>query len=264
MIQSSRTVLRGPAGATLLLLVGLFALPVQADVKETEEMTFDVSPGARVAVENINGSITVHSGSDGQVRIVAHKKASKQEYLDELRIEVEADDDYVRVETRHPKSEGSWFNWGGDSNGSVSYEITVPGDSNLDAVSSVNGDITIEDVAGPVKAETVNGSIEAGGMMNDGSFETVNGSIHAAFDSMGDGQRINAEAVNGKITLKLPADANARVTADTVNGSIKVADEWDLEVEKGFVGRSLSGDIGSGDGRISVDTVNGSIRIQSQ
>ncbi len=57
------------------------------------------------------------------------------------------------------------------------------------------------------------------------------------------------------------ADASARVVAETVNGSID-ADDFGLEVEKGFVGRDLDGEIGGGDARISLDTVNGSIRIK--
>jgi DUF4097 and DUF4098 domain-containing protein YvlB len=80
---------------------------------------------------------------------------------------------------------------------------------------------------------------------------------------MGGGQRVSADAVNGKIVLVLPADASARVEAETVNGSID-ADDFGLEPEKGFVGRDLSGEIGGGDARISLDTVNGSINISKK
>ena len=51
--------------------------------------------------------------------------------------------------------------------------------------------------------------------------------------------------------------------AETVNGSID-ADDFGLEPEKGFVGRDLDGTIGDGDARISLDTVNGSIRINEK
>ena len=73
--------------------------------------------------------------------------------------------------------------------------------------------------------------------------------------------RVEADAVNGKITLYLPSACSARVTAETVNGSID-ADDFGLEPEKGFVGRDLSGEIGGGDARISLNTVNGSIRLK--
>jgi DUF4097 and DUF4098 domain-containing protein YvlB len=76
-------------------------------------------------------------------------------------------------------------------------------------------------------------------------------------------QRVNAEAVNGKITLLVPPEASARIEAETVNGSID-CDDFGLEAEKGFVGRDLSGEIGGGDAKVSLDTVNGSIKVRSK
>lgn len=243
-----------------LLLVSASAI---ADVSETEEMTFDVVAGARISLENINGDIRITGGPGRQVHMVAKKKAGKQEYLDELEILVDADDDFIRIETRHPKSQGGWFNWGNDSSGSISYVLEVPADINLDTISTVNGDVEISAVLGKVKAETVNGSLHAMGLEGDVNLETVNGSVKAEFDVLGAGQRVSAEAVNGKIVLVVPADTSARVQAETVNGSIN-AEDFGLKPEKGFVGRDLSGEIGGGDARISLDTVNGSIRISKK
>lgn len=246
-------------GAALLLA----SASLIADMKETEEFSFEVNPGARLSLENINGSIEISGVSGSTVDIIARKKAGKQEYLDELRVVIDADSDYLRIETRHPDSKGGWFKWGNDSSGSVSYELTVPADMNLDTIETVNGDVEIARVDGEVKASTVNGSLNVSGLMADVDLETVNGSIRAEFEALGDGQRVNAEAVNGKIVLLLPANASARVEAETVNGSID-ADDFGLEAEKGFVGRDLSGTIGGGDAKISLDTVNGSIRINKR
>jgi DUF4097 and DUF4098 domain-containing protein YvlB len=247
----------GAIAAAALLLV---STALNAAVKETEEMTFDVASGARVSLENINGDIKISRGSEGKVKVVAYKKAGKQEYLDELKVVTDADKNYVRIETKHPKSEGGWFKWGNDSSGSVAYELEVPEDADLDSITTVNGDVVISGVNGLVKAETVNGSLTASGLVGDVNLETVNGSIEAKFDQLAEGQRVTADAVNGKIVLLVPSDTSARVSAETVNGSIN-ADDFGLEPEKGFVGRDLSGEIGGGDARISLDTVNGSIRI---
>lgn len=249
------------------VLAGIVLLAVtitaSAAVKETEEMTFEVASGARISLENVNGDIRITGGSGNQVRVLAQKKAGDQAYLDNLKIIVDADEDYIRIETRHPKSESGWFKWGNDGSGSVSYELEVPENMNLDTISTVNGDVTIESVTGTVKAETVNGSLEAFSLSSDVNLETVNGSVRAEFDRVGGDQRISAEAVNGKIILIIPSDASARINAETVNGSIN-ADDFGLEPEKGFVGRDLSGQIGSGDARISLDTVNGSIKVNSK
>ncbi len=231
-----------------------------AEVKETEEFTFAINSGGRISLENINGDIRISGDEGDTVKIVAHKQAGKQEYLDELKIVVEADSDYVRIETRHPRDNNSWINWGNNHSGSVSYEITVPTGVNLDKISTVNGDIEIRSVSGKVKVETVNGDLVASGLVSDVDLETVNGGVNAEFDSLAGSQRVSVEAVNGRIALALPADTSARFHAETVNGSID-ADDFDLVIDKGFVGRECDGQIGDGDARISLDTVNGSIRI---
>ncbi len=251
------------AGALTGIALMFVSLAVSAAVTETEEMTYDVNADARISLENINGDIRITGGGGDKVHLVAEKKAGKQEYLDQLKIIVDADQDYIRIETRHPKSEGGWFNWGEDSNGSVSYVLEVPATVNLDTISTVNGDVEIASVNGQVKAETVNGSLQAFGLKGDVDLETVNGSVRAEFDQLGEGQRVSADAVNGKIVLVLPSDASARVEAETINGSIDAGD-FGLEAEKGFVGRDLSGKIGGGDARISLDTVNGSIKIMKK
>jgi len=253
------------AGALASVALLFFSLGVSASVTETEEMTFEVNADARISLENVNGDIRITGGSGGKVHLVAVKKAGSQEYLDKLKVVVDADKDYIRIETRHPSSEGRWFNWndGNDNSGSVSYVLEVPETVNLDSISTVNGDVEITAVLGKVKAETVNGSLEAMGLEGDVNLETVNGSIRAEFERMGGGQRVSADAVNGKIVLVLPVDASARVEAETVNGSID-ADDFGLEPEKGFVGRDLSGEIGGGNARISLDTVNGSIEISKK
>lgn len=238
-----------------------FSMAAVADVTTTEEYSFEVDPGARVSLENINGSIRI-SGYDGDVvKVTAHKRANNQEYLDDLKVVIDADRNYVRIETRHPDSKGSWFSWGNGGGGGVSYELDVPTGAELDAIETVNGDVGIDDVAGTVKASTVNGALTVSGLSADVSLETVNGSVEARFERLGAGQRVNAEAVNGAITLMLPEDASARIEAETVNGGID-ADDFGLKAEKGFVGRDLEGEIGAGEARISLDTVNGSIRIE--
>jgi DUF4097 and DUF4098 domain-containing protein YvlB len=234
-----------------------------ADVEETEEMAFQVDPGARISLNNINGDIRINGGSDADVKVIARKKAGEQKYLDEMKISVEAGDDYVRIETRHPKGERSWFNWSDGGSGSVSYELSVPADVSLEKIETVNGDVMIQAVSGTIEASTVNGSLEVSDLVGDVDLETVNGGISASFERLGGDQRVDAETVNGKIVLLLPAESSARVTAETVNGSID-ADDFGLEPEKGFVGRDLSGEIGSGSARISLDTVNGSIKLKKK
>jgi DUF4097 and DUF4098 domain-containing protein YvlB len=92
--------------------------------------------------------------------------------------------------------------------------------------------------------------------------ETVNGSVEASFRSLGGEQSVKAATVNGRITLRIPKDADVDISADTLNGSINASD-FGLKTEKGFVGSDLNGKVGHGSARLNLDTVNGSIKIRS-
>jgi len=100
-------------------------------------------------------------------------------------------------------------------------------------------------------------------MAGDAWVETVNGNLELSFDKMSNGQSVDLESVNGAIVLRIPAKANAKVSAETLNGNI--SSEFGLTVEKGqWVGRSMEGLVGSGGARITLETVNGSIDVKKR
>lgn len=247
---------------TTIFTLGLalaFAGTAAADVTKEMNWSFDIGPEGRVSLENINGDVNVTGGTGSTVEVLAKMKAGTQKYLDKMEIKIREDSDAVFIEVEHPDS--SWFSWGEDRSGSVSFDLTVPAGTVLDAIETVNGSIVIAGVAGDVSAETVNGDVEVEGPTGDVTLETVNGSLEASFERFGAGQRAEAGSVNGRITLYLPADASFSVDAETVNGGID-ADDFGLEADKGFVGRDLRGEVGDGGGRISLETVNGAIKLR--
>lgn len=244
--------------APLALLASSMVL---ADVTEERTFNYNLSNGGRISLDNINGDVTVTGGSGDQVEITAVLKADKQDYLDQMEINISASDDLIRIETKHPDSK-SWFGWNNNSGGaSVTYTLSVPAHANLGTIESVNGDIEISGVFGTVKAETVNGRIEVRDLSGDTSLETVNGTVEARFTALSGDQRVDCETVNGKIALYLPENSDASVRAETVNGGID-GDAFGLKTTKGFVGRDLEGDIGDGSARVNLSTVNGAIKIR--
>ncbi len=238
----------------------LFASPLAADVTEVEDFEFDIEEGGRLSVENINGDITITGGPGNKIQVIATKKAGSQDYLDGMEIHANADSRRVSIRTEHPKSSSRWFGMG-ESSGSVHYEIIAPANLTLDGIETVNGEIEIAGISGDVSADTTNGDINASGLAGSFEADTVNGTIDASFDTLGGNQRVSAETVNGRVSLRLPTDASARIDAGTVNGGID-ADDFGLNVDKGFLGRDCEGEIGAGDARVNVSTVNGSIRIR--
>lgn len=247
---------------TITLAASLLASAAAfADVTEEESFTFTLESGGRLSLENINGSISIVGGSGDEVEITAFKKADNQEALDGIEILIDATPSKISIDTDLPESRG-W--WGGDNHGArVSYELSVPVNTELDGISSVNGGIDISGVFGSIKVETVNGGIDVTDASNDLNAETVNGGIDVEFASVTGDQRIDLDTVNGRISLTLPANTDASVSVDTVNGGINASD-FGLEVEKGFVGKSLEGDIGDGSARITANTVNGGVKIRKR
>lgn len=232
---------------------------VLASVTEEETFTFPLDDGGRFSVSNVNGSITVSGGDGDTVQITATKKADSQKVLDEIEIDISHSSSEISVETELGDSD-HWYNHG-DSNGSVKYEIVVPGSTNLRSVETVNGDVTISGVSGDVHAESVNGELELSDLAGDAKLSTVNGSVDAGFARLEGDQSVKAETVNGRVTIRLPKNADVGVSADTLNGSIN-GNDFGLHTDKGFVGSDLNGNVGHGKARLNIDTVNGSIKIR--
>ena len=245
---------------TFAILVALLATgSLFASVTEEETFSFKLNDGGRFSLSNVNGSIIVTGGTGDSVEIIATKKADNQEDLDKIEIEISQSADEIVVETELGKSD-RWYSHGNNS-GSVKYEVIVPVGTELDSVDTVNGNVNISGVSGKVVAESVNGDLDISDLAGDVGVSTVNGSIDAEFTRLGGQQRVKAETVNGRVTIKLPENADVEVSADTLNGGINASD-FGLEVEKGFVGSDLNGKIGNGSARLNIDTVNGGIKIR--
>jgi hypothetical protein len=232
---------------------------VLASVTEEETFSFPLDEGGRFSVSNVNGFINVTGGDGNQVEIVATKKADNQADLEKIKIEISNSSSEISVKTELGRS-NRWFS-SGNSSGEVNFEIIVPAGTELDSIDTVNGDVTISGVHGDVEAETVNGSLSVSDLQGDVNLSTVNGSVEAEFLRLEGQQRVKAETVNGRVTIMLPENADVKVSADSLNGSINGRD-FNLETEKGFVGSDLNGNIGNGSASLNIDTVNGSIRIR--
>lgn len=243
----------------VLAIAVLASSSLFASVTEEETFTFTLEDGGRFSLSNVNGSVKVTGVSGNKVEIVATKKADDQDDLDSIEIQISNSASEVVVETEIGKS-SRWFSFGNNS-GEVRYEVTVPAGTELDSIDTVNGGVNISGVSGEVNAESVNGDIEIEDLVADATLGTVNGSIDASFRKLDGRQDVKAETVNGRVTIYLPADADVKISADTLNGSINARD-FDLEPDKGFVGSDLNGAIGSGSARLNIDTVNGSIKIR--
>lgn len=248
--------------ATLLAAAALAALPFQigcdfetlADAGERyrEEFayTYDLNPGARITVENFNGSVEILSWEKDAIQISGSKWASHREDLPQIRIDVQAGADGVRIRTIRP--DGLRRNMG------AKYFIRAPRRVLLESIRSSNGSIRVEDIEGAarlttsngairlrrivgrVDAHTSNGSIEGDDIEGDATFETSNGSIRAArlrgavqartsnssitiaLSKPRPNEPLDFQSSNGHLDLTFEELANNEIRATTSNSSITV------------------------------------------
>lgn len=239
-----------------LLLCGI-SLSATAEVTDTIEKNFEFNQQGKISLSNINGDVSITACDCSEVSFKAIIKASDQENRDKISVEIDQTNNKLKVETRYKKSQSrSWNN----NYSKVDYILSVPNAVNFRKISLVNGDLTISGVSGSLNASLVNGELESDGLTANTRVDMVNGDMTVKFVNLDNAKNIFLKSVNGDISVYLPDDANADLNAETVSGQI--SNDFGIEVIKGkYVGRTMRGEIGSGDVSIDMDNVNGRIRV---
>lgn len=236
-------------------LLGALAVCSAEEVREEFHQTYPLNKQGRVHLENVNGNVRIVTWDREEIKVDAIKRAKKQVHLDEVKIEVEAKTDRIRIQTKHPESKTRSNK---NNSTSVDYTLTVPRQSNLNRISTVNGGVEVDQVSGDVEASSVNGNVTATGLSGETELSTVNGSVKSTFAALK--KQVSLHSVNGSVTLALPPDANADISADTVHGGI--SSDFSLKAKKNFpIGQDLHGKLGEGGPAVKISTVNGGIHL---
>jgi len=243
-----------------LVLVTAGWVAAGAGYEEIVDQSYPLAAGGSVALENVNGDVSIEVWERNEVRVYAVKSASSPELLDELEVEVDARKNQVRIDTHYPSMRGSDHEHRRFTK--VEYTLTVPRTAMLDEIELVNGNLTVVGVEGGIDAATVNGNIMVRDCAGSASLGTVNGGIEAHIDRLSFDNKLDLEAVNGRLDLYLASSLGADLRADTVNGSLK--NDFGIAVRKGkYVGSDFQGSVGGGGAKVSLETVNGSINVHS-
>lgn len=220
--------------------------------------TYELQPGGRVEVINVNGRIDVTPSTGNTVEIVALKTArgaspeAARETLERIEIVEGATADAVRIETRLPRA-GGFLRRAGE----VRYTVKVPPASHLQ-VRTTNGGIEVSGVDGRVDAETTNGGIRARDVGGPIEASTTNGGVEVALTRVADGG-VKLDCTNGGIRLQLPASARATISARVTNGGID-AGGLPLDVTESSRQR-LRARLNGGGPSIEIEGTNGGIKI---
>jgi len=237
-------------GLTTLAALLTFAVS-GADVREEFHQTYKLGGSGQVSLDNVNGSVTITAWDRNEVKVDAVKRARTQEHLDAVKIDVKTGSGRIEIRTKYPENNKN-------NSTSVDYTLTVPEDSQLSRINTVNGGVEIERVRGDVEANSVNGQVTAKGLMGKTELSTVNGSVKAALNEVR--RPVSLRSVNGSVSVSLPANVNADISADALNGGITC--DFDIKATRNFpIGQKLDGKLGSGGPLVKLSTVNGGVHI---
>lgn len=268
-MNSMTTRARALAVLLPLLLVASAGCDIaMADFREQESAewrkTYQLQPGGRVEIGNVNGKIEVTPAEGNTVEIVATKiakasnKDAAKETLGRIEIREAVTGGNIKVETQVARSEGGLFN---HSNWTVHYIVKVPANAEL-KLSTVNGGVQITGVNGHVTADTTNGGIKAFDVSGTIEATTTNGGVEVELSKVPEGG-VKLECTNGGIRLRLPSDAKASISARITNGGIDT--EGLTIASRGETSkRRLDGDLNGGGPRLTLAGTNGGISISAR
>jgi TM2 domain-containing membrane protein YozV len=229
--------------------------------------SFPFNADGRFSLDNVNGRIEIYGWNSNVVAVAAVIHGKTGDSVEAIKVSIDSQVDRASVHTEQPRSQAgfhwSWRwllnNW--RDNASVDYTVHVPMQARLANISSVNGHVEIEGVTGDIAGSTVNGTAQIQDAAGRLKFSTVNGRITADMSRLGDGQSVALDAVNGRIELAVPENADAKFSASTVNGGI-TSEFSALEVKKEFpASKNLKGILGHGGASVKISTVNGGVKI---
>jgi hypothetical protein len=238
-----------------VLIGGLYAYPVSrevgfARVEESSEEVFTVGDTPTLEVQNFAGRITIRAGESGQMSVMVTKRAPRSDRLNDIEVDIEEQDDGLRIETSHARSMVG--------NMAVDLEIRAPTDTQVD-VDNGAGNVRIEGVEGEIRAFSGAGTIRVNGAVAQVDLETGAGEIEYQGTPEGACRFQNGA---GNVILRLPSGANAQLELTTGIGTISLGG---FDVDGQVSSQEVDGTIGTGEGAtIDAHTGAGTIRLERQ
>jgi hypothetical protein len=219
-----------------------------------EVRTYTVAASSRISADGgRNGGVAFFGENRRDIKIDARVQASADDDATAASIARQ-----IRVLTDGGQVRSEGPSQHGDTNWSVSYEIYVPNQFNLEATTE-NGGITAEDVRGEMNFEASNGGIHVSDVAGDVRARTTNGGVTADLTgTTWQGQGLDLQTTNGGVRVNVPRGYNAQLETGTTNGGMRV--DFPITV-RGSLSRRITTQLGSGGPLVRVVTTNGGVHI---
>ncbi len=227
------------------------------DLRERDEMrqTFQLSPGARVEVYNINGAVEIETANVATAEVYIVRSAESKSDLEYRKVIVEQTDSSLAV---HGVEDHNHHNV------RVHQRVTlkIPRQVELN-LNDINGHAICGEIEGPVHLNDINGKVEVARASDHSKINDINGSVTVTVASLGK-EGLELSDINGRVEIKFADELNADLDVREVSGGIYSDLPLTMIVE-GKVDRSnMRARIGSGGAPISIYDINGSLHLGRQ
>ncbi len=222
--------------------------------------SFQLSPGARVEVRGINGSVEVETADTETAEVHIIRTANDKADLERQRIVVEQSSTSLVV--RGENSDASWWDNLWHRGGAVHQQVKlrIPRKSEVKAT-GVNGAVKVGEVEGAVDVTGINGRVEVAQATGHSEITGINGGVTLGLAQIGDdGVRISG--INGGVEIRLGSDVNADVKVSGLTGGVSV-DAPNMTVEDQLKHSRMRARIGTGGAPLSISGINGSLKFKA-
>lgn len=245
-------IVRSNSGANLKTIVSHNSA---GESREEIRKSFELAPGARVEIFNINGSVNIET-SDATVADVFVERTGSAEALSKRKVVVEGHPNSLKIYGERANVGFFARLFGANSR----EKVTVKLPRRIDLLTKgVNGSVVVGDLDGPVEVRGVNGRVQIAGTTGTANFKGINGNIFVGLKQLNP-EGVTISGVNGNIELRLSRELNAYLEAKGMNGRV-VSEIMGVSVEKEKRGRYWWVQIGSGGNSINAKGINGNIRL---
>jgi hypothetical protein len=202
------------AAALALASIG----PARADEASSSIAFSDPSKPGTLRIRVWHGQVTVHGADVKAVTVTSDSTpVNSDPRKDGLRV-LSASASYVLSE----KGNVATLDYGADGSGggSADFEVTVPRDTSVVVANSVRGDFTCTGVSGDIDVRMLNGEVKLADISGGALVETMNGDISVAVKALAPARPLSFTSMNGRVTIRVPADAKAAIRFRTHRGVI--------------------------------------------
>jgi hypothetical protein len=224
-----------------------------SETTEREELrqTYQLSPGARVELSNIDGAVTIDT-TDGNSAEVVIKSYSYDANPRKLIVEQTSSSLVLRGPERKLKSDASW------DGTRHTVRLTVPRRVNL-VMTNVRDGVRVGELDGTVKLDGVAGRVGIAQATGSAEIANVSGSVSMGLTRLG-GRGVSVLNVAGRVTLRFIDDVNAELSTSGVKGKVYV-ELPNVAVQGEMTKSDFRAKVGAGGANVTVSDVTGTVRL---